>query len=162
MFRGRVRIDPVWVNWAQAVLTDLLRYLCDGVPGQVQNQEVLEAADEWRNLQQAGSVDLPLLDLDEPDQTCRQVLRQTQMGQRDVLDQRTEAVPGRYLPLLLFYPENQPSIFRLQLFPEAGQNRPVLPDPDTQPGPERVTAVRNWAHQNPTTDPGSEEPLIPV
>lgn len=39
---------------------------------------------------------------------------------------------ARYLPLLLFDSEDEASIFCLQLLFESSQNRPVLPNSNTQ------------------------------
>lgn len=52
-----------------AELTDLFWDLCNGITGQIEDQEVLEAGNKMRNLLQSSSVDLPLLDLTEVDET---------------------------------------------------------------------------------------------
>lgn len=62
---------------ARGVLTDLFGDLSDSIAGQIENQEVLKAGDEVWDLLQSSSVDLPLLDLTELDQTAWQHLKGT-------------------------------------------------------------------------------------
>ena len=99
-----------------------------------------------RDLLQSGPVDLPLLDLTELDQTAREALegRGQDRRVREIKPRPESACSGdpdqvdpgrRYLPLLLFDPEDKTSVFSLQLLFESSQNRPVLPETDAQPGP---------------------------
>lgn len=62
--------------WATlGVLTDLFGDLSDSITGQIENQEVLKTGDEVWDFLQSSSVDLPLLDLTELDQTAWQHLK---------------------------------------------------------------------------------------
>lgn len=58
------------------LLTDLFGDLSDPVAGQINNQKILEAGDEMRDLLQSGPVNLPLLNLTELDQTAWQRLEE--------------------------------------------------------------------------------------